>query len=128
MSKPGWASYEITPPVGGVFGIRYPLCPMRLLTVFLAAALLRINFEIWLDEGGVRYTALLQEELEEQQASNEATRARNDRLSAELTDLADGTEVIEEWARQQRGMIRTDEVLVQYAVPTPQASAPSLPR
>jgi cell division protein FtsB len=42
---------------------------------------------------------------------------RNEQLTAELNDLADGTEMIEEWARQQRSMLRPGEVLVQYTTP-----------
>ncbi len=90
---------------------------MRLLTVLLAAALLRINFEIWLDESGVRYTAQLRQDLQAQQAVNEQARLRNEQLTAELNDLADGTEMVEEWARQQRSMLRPGEVLVQYTTP-----------
>jgi poly(3-hydroxybutyrate) depolymerase len=60
------------------------------------------------------YATLLREELQEQQNANDSTKQRNEQLSAELADLADGTEVVEEWARQQRGMLRPGEVLVQY--------------
>ena len=87
---------------------------MRVLIVVLALLLGKVHFELWLDDNGVRYAASLREDLEEQLASNEATKARNEQLSAELADLAEGTEIVEEWARQQRGMLRPGEVLVQY--------------
>ncbi len=87
---------------------------MRVLIAVLAALLLKLHFELWFDDNGVRYATLLREELQEQQNANDSTKQRNEQLSAELADLADGTEVVEEWARQQRGMLRPGEVLVQY--------------
>lgn len=87
---------------------------MRVLIVLLAVLLAKVHFELWLDDNGVPYARSLRAELESQQAENEATRARNDQLNAELADLAEGTEIVEEWARSQRGMLRPGEVLVQY--------------
>jgi cell division protein FtsB len=39
---------------------------------------------------------------------------RNDQLQAELKDLKDGLEIIEETARHELGMVKPDEILVQY--------------
>jgi cell division protein FtsB len=87
---------------------------MRVLIAVLAVLLLKLHFELWIDDNGVRYASSLREELQEQLSDNNTAKERNDQLSAELADLADGTEVVEEWARQQRGMLRPGEVLVQY--------------
>jgi cell division protein FtsB len=39
----------------------------------------------------------------------------NDRLSAELHDLKDGLEMVEERARSEIGMVKPNEVFVQIA-------------
>jgi len=40
---------------------------------------------------------------------------RNDRLSAEVRDLKEGLEMVEEKARSELGMLKADEIYVQYA-------------
>ena len=39
---------------------------------------------------------------------------RNEQLRAEIRDLREGTEIIEERARRELGMVKPDEILVQY--------------
>jgi cell division protein FtsB len=51
--------------------------------------------------------------LEAQTARNEALKERNSRVSAEVNDLREGLEMVEEKARSELGMLRPDEVLVQ---------------
>ena len=53
--------------------------------------------------------------LQEQQAANDAARARNEQLVAEVSDLKDGLEMVEEKARAELGMIKPNEILVQVA-------------
>jgi cell division protein FtsB len=55
----------------------------------------------------------LQRQLEAQQARNDALRNRNRAVSAEVADLKEGLEMVEEKARSELGMLRPDEVLVQ---------------
>ncbi len=54
----------------------------------------------------------LRSELREQLAANAEARARNEQLQAEVADLREGTEMVEEKARRELGMIRPDEMLV----------------
>ena len=42
-----------------------------------------------------------------------SARDRNSRVTAEVTDLRDGLEMVEEKARSELGMVRPDEILVQ---------------
>ena len=44
---------------------------------------------------------------------NDAKRARNAKLSAEVRDLQEGLEMVEEKARAELGMVRPNEILVQ---------------
>jgi cell division protein FtsB len=85
---------------------------VRLLPVVLAALLGLVHLELWFGKGGVPHRMALQAELALQQADNAAARARNEQLAAEVADLREGTEMVEEKARRELGMIRPDELLV----------------
>ena len=53
--------------------------------------------------------------LKEQKQQNAAAQLANDRLAAELHDLKDGLEMVEERARSEIGMVKPNEVFVQIA-------------
>ncbi|MES2887229.1 MAG: cell division protein FtsB [Pseudomonadota bacterium] len=91
---------------------------MRVVTVSLALLLLLVQAELWLGKGGVPRVMELQSKLQLQRTSNEADRLRNDQLSAEVRDLKEGLEMVEEKARFELGMVKPNEILVQLA-PTP---------
>jgi cell division protein FtsB len=88
---------------------------MRWITVLLAALLVAVQADLWFGRSSVPHVMGLRAQLEEQQATNEAARARNERLSAEVNDLREGLEMVEEKARSELGMVRPDEILVQVA-------------
>jgi cell division protein FtsB len=88
---------------------------MRLVTLVLLALLALVNAELWFGKGGVPRVVELQSRLSEQQAKNNVLRLRNDRLDAEVRDLRDGLEMVEEKARFELGMVKPDEVYVQIA-------------
>ena len=90
---------------------------MRWVTVVLAGLLLAVQADLWLGRSSLPYVMSLQTQLREQQAVNEAARQRNQRLVAEVSDLKEGLEMVEEKARSELGMVRPDEILVQV---TPQ--------
>ena len=85
---------------------------MRWLTVGLLALIGLLQYPLWLGKGGWlkvwEYDRLLQQQ-------KEATRAleiRNGGLDAEVRDLKQGYEAIEERARFELGMVRQDESFV----------------
>ena len=86
---------------------------LRLVTVALAALLLLVQGSLWFGKSGLPYVMSLQAQLTEQQATNDAARARNARLLAEVSDLKEGLEMVEEKARSELGMVRPNEILVQ---------------
>jgi cell division protein FtsB len=90
---------------------------MRGVTVALVALLVLVQASLWLGRGGVPYTLRLRSQLEQQQVENEASRERNRRLRAEVDDLKEGLEMVEERARSELGMVRPDEILVQIVPP-----------
>ena len=90
---------------------------MRYITLALAALLVLVHAELWLGKGGVPRTLDLGAKLQVQQAANDSARARNTRMDAEVRDLKEGLEMVEEKARFELGMIRPDEIYVQVSTP-----------
>ncbi len=87
----------------------------RLATFGLLALLLLVHGQLWLGSSGLRNTVALSTQLAAQQRDNQAARARNERLRAEVNDLKEGLEMVEERARFELGMIKPDEILVQVS-------------
>ena len=72
-----------------------------------------VQGDLWLGKGNLPYVMGLQKQLDAQRAANVQARDRNARLAAEVSDLRDGLEMVEEKARAELGMVRPDEILVQ---------------
>ena len=90
---------------------------MRLVTLALVALLLLVHAELWLGKGGVPKMNELKTRLAEQNTANASARQRNEQLAAELVDLREGLEMVEEKARSELGMIKPDEIFVQLTAP-----------
>jgi cell division protein FtsB len=88
---------------------------MRLVTLALVALLALVHVELWFGKGGVPRVMVLQSELAAQQDKNELARQRNEQLAAEVRDLKEGLEMVEEKARYELGMVKPDEIYVQIA-------------
>ena len=88
---------------------------MRWSTAALLALLALIQAQLWFGSGGKPHAMNLELQLSRQQAANDAARARNTRLQAEVRDLREGLEMVEEKARNELGMVKPDEILVQVA-------------
>jgi cell division protein FtsB len=88
---------------------------MRWSTAALLALLALVQAQLWLGSGGKPRAMNLELQLSRQQAANDAARARNTRLQAEVRDLREGLEMVEEKARSELGMIKPDEILVQVS-------------
>lgn len=86
---------------------------MRIITLVLIALLLLLQYPLWLGRGGWLKVWDLHHQVEAQQQVNEKTQARNALLDAEVRDLKQGTEAIEERARSELGMVKSDEVFFQ---------------
>ncbi|MCE2690784.1 MAG: cell division protein FtsB [Rubrivivax sp.] len=88
---------------------------MRWVTIALAVLLLLVQADLWLGRGSLPQVWKLQRDLAGQQQTNERARERNARVTAEVTDLKEGLEMVEDKARSELGMIKPDEVLVQVS-------------
>lgn len=86
---------------------------MRWVTVVLAALFVAVQANLWLGKGSLPYVMSLQRQLDLQNAGNQAARERNARVVAEVSDLKEGLEMVEDRARSELGMLRPDEILVQ---------------
>ena len=90
---------------------------MRFVTIALLALLGLVHLELWFGRGGVPHVMELSAKLDEQKSSNAAARQRNAQLQAEVLDLKEGLEMVEEKARFELGMVKPDEILVQVSTP-----------
>ena len=90
---------------------------MRYISLALIALLALVHAELWFGKGGVPRMMELRGKLSEQQATNAADKARNAQLVAEVSDLKEGLEMVEEKARFELGMVKPDEILVQVSTP-----------
>ena len=90
---------------------------MRYITVAILVLLALVHAELWFGKGGVPRTVELGNRLRTQKAANDAARQRNEQLAAEVRDLKEGLEMVEEKARYELGMIKPDEILVQVSTP-----------
>jgi cell division protein FtsB len=88
---------------------------VRFVIVVLGLALLALQYRLWLADDGFRATWSLQRSVESQAAENDSLAARNERLAAEVRDLKQGLEAVEEIARNDLGMIVEGETFYQVA-------------
>ena len=88
-----------------------------LLTATLAVLLLLVQADLWFGRGGLPHQWRLESELAAREQANTAARERNARTAAEVSDLKEGLEMVEEKARHDLGMIQPDEILVQVSKP-----------
>lgn len=95
---------------------------MRWLIGILAAALLVLQYQLWVADGGAREAWLLRQELRAQQLENERLAERNAALAAEVEDLKGGLAAIEERARAELGMVRDGETFYHVVDPEPPAN------
>ena len=85
---------------------------MRLLTLALAALLVMVQAELWLGKSGVPRVMALPARLDAQRAAHAAAARRNQQLDAEVRDLKEGLEMVEEKARMELGMVKPNEIFV----------------
>ena len=85
---------------------------MRLVTIVLLVLIGWVQAELWFGKAGVTHVAEMSRELAALRAANDAAKQRNDQLQAEVSDLKEGLEMVEEKARSELGMTKPDELLV----------------
>jgi len=96
---------------------------MRMVPLVVIAMLIAIQFPLWLGKGGWMHVRDLEQQVAAQNRSNAALEARNERLGAEVKDLKEGADAVEERARYELGMLKEGEVFVQIVDASPKTSA-----
>ena len=76
---------------------------MRIVTLILFIVLILLQFKLWLGEGGFREVARLETRVEEQRQQNGDLLQRNAELQAEVEDLRERLDAVEERARNELG-------------------------
>lgn len=86
---------------------------MKIVIAVLLILLVALQYRLWLGSGGMSEVRRLEAALEAQREENARLEARNHRLAAEVHDLKEGLEAVEERARTELGMIGKDETYYQ---------------
>jgi cell division protein FtsB len=86
---------------------------MRWVSLILVALILLLQYPLWLGKGGWLKVWDMNRQVEMQKKINQQTQARNAVMDAEVRDLKQGSEAIEERARSELGMIKHGEVFFQ---------------
>ena len=82
----------------------------KLVNAFLLLLLVLIQYGLWAGQSSLGAYFELKDTVAQQKQENERHKARNEELFAEIDDLRNGQDAIEERARNDLGMIREGEV------------------
>ena len=86
---------------------------MKLLTLLLVMLIALLQYPLWLGKGSWLRVWDVDQQLRVQGETNVKLQLRNAALDAEVRDLKQGFDAIEERARSELGMIRQDEIFFQ---------------
>ena len=90
---------------------------MRWLALAFVLLIAALQYPMWLGKGGWLQVRELDRRVAAQREGNERLKARNGALDADVRDLKEGLEMVEEKARFELGMVKPDEILVQVSTP-----------
>ena len=100
---------------------------MKLLSVALIALIALIQYPLWLGKGSWMRVWEVDRQIKSQRDKNAKLQLRNVALDAEVRDLKQGFDAIEERARSELGMIKQDEIFFQV-LERGQSAPPAAPR
>ncbi len=86
---------------------------MKTLTFVLLMLIGLMQYPLWLGKGSWLRVWEVDQQIRTQREVNGKLKARNAALDAEVRDLKQGYEAIEERARSELGMVRADEIFFQ---------------
>jgi cell division protein FtsB len=93
---------------------------MKWFIFVLAALVLLLQYRIWVSPDGTREVLQLRNAVATQTVENQRLVARNQQLAAEVRNLKQGFEALEERARSELGLIRGNETYFQVVPPANQ--------
>ena len=99
---------------------------MRFVILLFVTLLVLLQYRLWFGHGSIpevhRFEQIKQSQVEENQRLSE----RNQSLAAEVLDLKQGMEAIEERARSEMGMIKNNEIFYQIVDESNAVSEPPI--
>jgi cell division protein FtsB len=90
---------------------------MKWLAFLLIAVVVLTQYRLWLSPDGWREATRLEQSVDAQKAENDRLQQRNQQLAAEVRDLKQGFNALEERARSELGMIGRNETFFQVVAP-----------
>jgi len=94
---------------------------VRVLILSLLLILGWLQYRLWVGEGSLAEVHALKSDIAEQTQEIAALHARNQALAAEVANLKEGNQALEERARMGLGMIKQGEVFLQVIEAPPAA-------
>lgn len=91
---------------------------LRYVALILLILLIALQVKLWVGQGGMAEVGRLEKAVAAQKRENDELKARNDALIAEVANLKDGEEAIEERARSELGLIKPGEKFYQVVEPS----------
>ena len=83
---------------------------VKALILLLVSLLALVQFRLWVGEESLAEVWRLRQAITQQSSENVLFKSRNQRLEAQVRDLKNGLEAVEERARLELGMVRKDEI------------------
>lgn len=85
----------------------------RLGTLLLLSLLAIVQIQLWFGRGSLSQVHQLRQDLSTQQQRNQNAELVNRQIEAEISDLKEGLQMVEEKARSELGMVKPNEIFVQ---------------
>ncbi|VAW85897.1 Cell division protein DivIC (FtsB), stabilizes FtsL against RasP cleavage [hydrothermal vent metagenome] len=89
------------------------MSPMKIILAILFVLLVLLQVKLWRGDGGIVDTLQRQQAVDHQVQENNSLSERNQALEAEVNDLKQGVDAIEERARSELGLIKPGETFFQ---------------
>jgi cell division protein FtsB len=90
---------------------------LRWTCLVLLVLLIALQVHLWAGQGGLREMWRIQQRVDSQKDANAQLRKRNDKLAADVEDLKQGSEAIEERARSELGLVKPGETFYRVVDP-----------
>ena len=84
-----------------------------IIPAILIGLLVVFHAQLWIGRGSMPNVRDMQQKLDQQLVKNIDAQAGNNQLAAEVRDLKEGLEMVEEKARSELGMVKPNEIFVQ---------------
>jgi cell division protein FtsB len=92
---------------------------MRFVTILLCILLILLQYRLWIGNGSLTEVHHLERVKQQRIMENQQLKDRNQTIAAEVHDLKQGYDAIEERARSELGMIKNDETFYQIVSENP---------